>query len=394
MLLVKGGISKKTRQNKTRWPSFGTEYGCYFVNFSLHPTIWRDLSFSYYHPCLPSRWITTIQSKNVHSTWLAVAVHVLIVLKATGFYGISRPQHFNLRKPLPLSPRQTVIVLLVPGTGLNSFNISIMSKTNLSPSSKLRWTMPICNNLLCQSSINLQHLVYTLEVNCVIYLYFCYLVLTFKVTQVHIKSSTHACFVVKPPSGVRGQMNVKNAESNASCMNMPDSFYNLICNSCITWICCSCGMPNFTPSALFASCFSILMSNSFIGLSDLQINEGDSPLSCLVISEEPTLPLATSSPEDSSTSEKQKGKGTGHPRQESEEKTKLRTLPVNCDRIQNKFHNLQVLVETYDPHIIIRTESNLTNQFWALTSLLLASILFIKSVTSTVVEFPKWWRIT
>ena len=87
---------------------------------------------------------------------------------------------------------------------------------------------------------------------------------------------------------------------HVDCMSMSTVAYNVLANnSKVEWICCQCGMPNFS-SSLFSNS-DIQLSNSFECLSDncsnpSNISAANQSNISTTSSELPSSPLATSSP--------------------------------------------------------------------------------------------------
>ena len=136
------------------------------------------------------------------------------------------------------------------------------------------------------------------------------------------------------------------------CMNMSTAVYNVLAESSqIEWICCQCGVPNFS-SSLFSN--SIELSNSFDCLSNISdsnasgINITTSSSSGLEL---PSSPLASSSPTKNS---KQKPKSF-KPRQQ------LKVMVVNFQGLRSKISDLACCIEQHSPDIIIGTETYLTD---------------------------------
>jgi hypothetical protein len=138
---------------------------------------------------------------------------------------------------------------------------------------------------------------------------------------------------------------------HVECMNMSTIAYNIISESNqITWICCQCGIPNFT-SSLFSNA-DIELSNSFSCLSTNSNASSNASSSC---SELPCSPLASSTPNTNKkptdpTNRKSKAK----PRRQ-----KLKVLVVNFQGIRSKVSDLELCISNSSPDIIIGTETHL-----------------------------------
>ncbi|XP_072043012.1 uncharacterized protein [Amphiura filiformis] len=123
-------------------------------------------------------------------------------------------------------------------------------------------------------------------------------------------------------------------------------YQNLADSSSVSWICCQCGLPNFSSSLFSRS--DIELSNSFSCLSP----DCDS-----ITSEFPSSPLASSSP-----TSKNKGYQNPRPRPTSKPKrTSLKILVVNFQGIRNKTADLSVCIDEKDPDIIIGSETHLND---------------------------------
>ena len=125
---------------------------------------------------------------------------------------------------------------------------------------------------------------------------------------------------------------------HTKCLEMPLHIYEGLNNSHTTWICCNCGLPNFS-SSLFASVVEFCDSNSFSVLDSVTADSsllGPSP-----------SPIATTSPVTSSI----------------RLKNKLRCMEVNCDSIGSaeRASLLAELMYRHNPDIIFGCESKLNS---------------------------------
>ena len=145
-----------------------------------------------------------------------------------------------------------------------------------------------------------------------------------------------------------------NGWYHVDCMSMSTVVYNVLANnSKVEWICCQCGMPNFS-SSLFSNS-DLHLSNSFDCLSDncsnppntSAANQSDISSSS---SELPSSPLATSSPTKLKSRYKPK-----RPRKQ------LKVLVVNFQGLRDKTADLACCLEQHCPDIIVGTETNLNN---------------------------------
>ncbi len=132
---------------------------------------------------------------------------------------------------------------------------------------------------------------------------------------------------------------------HTECMGMGSEIYNVLCNTDASWICCSCGLPNFCSSFFDTTILSNLTSNSFGCLSSL--SNPDDP-----------VPIATSSP-IRPTKSKPPPRTSARPTQVPLARP-LRILNVNCQSLNNKVEQFHAMCEYLQPDVIIGTESWLT----------------------------------
>ncbi|VDI38157.1 Hypothetical predicted protein [Mytilus galloprovincialis] len=107
----------------------------------------------------------------------------------------------------------------------------------------------------------------------------------------------------------------------------------------VSWECINCGMPNFS-TALFNSTYSIETENQFSDLST----------SSLVSS--PGVPVATSSPKLNEKNQNIPSKSTS-----SKFKRPIRVVNINFQSICNKKPELEEIINSAKPDIIIGTET-------------------------------------
>ena len=119
---------------------------------------------------------------------------------------------------------------------------------------------------------------------------------------------------------------------HTDCMGMCTPNYEPLLHSSCSWICCQCGLPNFS-SSLFQD-KSLSLSNRFDSFSSLQWSEGS-----------PGAPIDMSSP----IPQRASCKTRVHPT--------LRLLNVNCRSIGSKCGIFQDLVNGCDPDIVVATET-------------------------------------
>ena len=122
---------------------------------------------------------------------------------------------------------------------------------------------------------------------------------------------------------------------HANCQGMSSNVYQCMDSSNISWACIQCGMPNFS-----SSIFDLTIpetSNSFSPLSEHSVGS-------------PGLPKATSSPI----------KQTYIKRAQKKE-TPLKILTINFQSIKNKKAELDEIISSVQPEIILGTETWLSS---------------------------------
>ena len=143
---------------------------------------------------------------------------------------------------------------------------------------------------------------------------------------------------------------------HVSCMNMNTVVYDALANSSISWICCQCGMPNFSDSLFSKS--DTQLSNQFSSLSITNESLAD----CSSLSDGPkSPPLATSSPRPPSGNRNgirpnQRPKPSAKPK-----RSNLKVLVVNFQGIRGKIADLACCIDVNDPDVIIGTETHLNS---------------------------------
>ena len=115
---------------------------------------------------------------------------------------------------------------------------------------------------------------------------------------------------------------------------MPLEVYKGLNNSYTSWICCHCGLPNFS-SSLFESSISLTCTNNYSPLSG-----PSSPLSMPI-----PPPIGSSSP--CMQPPRQKG-----PIKQNKP-TKASILIANFQSVKGKSSQLEALLESYGPLVII-----------------------------------------
>ncbi|CAH1273383.1 Hypp5110 [Branchiostoma lanceolatum] len=124
---------------------------------------------------------------------------------------------------------------------------------------------------------------------------------------------------------------------HTDCMGMSTPAYNAINSPNVSWICCSCGLPNFSSSLFNTTVFET--SNCF---SSFDTSTCSSPARSI------GSPLATSSPLGHSI--------TPPPRDHTHTKP-VRTCVVNFRSIRNKVPELHAFCEAVQPDIVVGTET-------------------------------------
>ena len=124
--------------------------------------------------------------------------------------------------------------------------------------------------------------------------------------------------------------------THAKCLGITNSIYNDLANSSVAWYCTTCKQPNhslvpYESSKSHSSDTSILQAGNSSSL--------DSSLGSI------GSPTATSSPKKSQA------------KQHTNNNTGLRKLVINFQSIRNKVNELEVLIDTTKPDIIIGTET-------------------------------------
>ncbi|XP_072021618.1 uncharacterized protein [Amphiura filiformis] len=127
---------------------------------------------------------------------------------------------------------------------------------------------------------------------------------------------------------------------------MSTAVYDALACTKLEWICCQCGLPNFS-SSLFANS-DLELSNSFDCLSTSSDINSDAN-SCIHNSstELPSSPLASSSP---TVNKRKKPKGV---------RKQLKVLVVNFQGLRSKSADLACCIEQHSPDIIIGSETHL-----------------------------------
>ena len=141
------------------------------------------------------------------------------------------------------------------------------------------------------------------------------------------------------------------------CMLMTTEEYDNLNRTEASWICWACGTPNFSLSILRGD-VDFTHTNSFQPLSNSTIDEADMWISA---------PTATSSPKDDSTTSRRRissskssrnfSKTSGRNKTTGSNGKKLKVIVVNCQSVKNKARELDNMIQSSDPDVILGTES-------------------------------------
>lgn len=131
---------------------------------------------------------------------------------------------------------------------------------------------------------------------------------------------------------------------HTKCLNLSSTTYKAIQSSNLSWICCSCGLPNFA-SSLFDDSSSLECSNSFSSLSSLQ----DTSLNNNTFS-----PTITSSPKNQKPRSQNRRKNNYNSKRQNQ---KLKAVVINFQGLRSKVESLAALINTSSPDIIFGTET-------------------------------------
>jgi len=127
---------------------------------------------------------------------------------------------------------------------------------------------------------------------------------------------------------------------------MPSAVFEALADNSASWICCNCGLPNFS-SSLFNS-FMVPTSNSFGSLSDP--NRSSEPNSVSSSIESPIgSPQLSSSPRNNAQTSK---RGTKSSKTDS-----IKIVVLNAQSIMAKRQDAWVLIDSCDPDIIVCSET-------------------------------------
>ena len=152
------------------------------------------------------------------------------------------------------------------------------------------------------------------------------------------------------------------------CLELSEDIYNILAqHDSYSWICCSCGLPNFDQYSFGNSGATLELSNSYEVLSDLGTESSSSSDVASVV--EDNLNASSNSEASLPTFVSTAG-GIGSPKLSSSPKPKtkpkgtlgnkhkpLKILNVNCQSIRSKAASFLLLLDTEDPDIVVGTES-------------------------------------
>jgi hypothetical protein len=154
-----------------------------------------------------------------------------------------------------------------------------------------------------------------------------------------------------------------NTWFHRECIGLSEAVYNVLAqHNSYSWICCTCGLPQFEQS-LFGNS-SIDLANSFDPLLNLHVDSESVLLTSLSdqnasvdsissLSDSSSTfnhsPIHCSSPKPEEKSNKKKEHSKNH-------KT-LKILNVNCQSVSAKVAPFLLLLETEDPDVVVGTES-------------------------------------
>ena len=123
------------------------------------------------------------------------------------------------------------------------------------------------------------------------------------------------------------------------CQHIHTGVFRFMDASNVSWECINCGMPNFS-TALFNSTYSIETENQFSNLSTSSLASS------------PGVPVATSSPKLNEKNQNIPSKSTS-----SKFKRPIRVVNINFQSICNKKPELEEIINSAKPDIIIGTET-------------------------------------
>ena len=133
------------------------------------------------------------------------------------------------------------------------------------------------------------------------------------------------------------------------CLSIDRNIVNIFeQHSSYTWICCTCGMPNFDTS-YFGSLNKFSDSNIFDSLSSISI---DSLPPDMLLGK----PLNSSSPSKHAAENAQSKAKVGKSARKPKERP-LKFVNVNCQSVRAKLPGFQHLLQAEDPDVVVGTES-------------------------------------
>ena len=149
---------------------------------------------------------------------------------------------------------------------------------------------------------------------------------------------------------------------HVECMGMNTINYEALQGSEVSWICAHCGIPNFA-SSLFSNT-SLELSNSFSSLETFQVCSGplSPPLAASSPNQERYQPSSSRSRISSDGSKTSHNHSTKKPdAKKTSFQRSIKLLVINFDSIRGKVADLAMCIETYNPDVIIGTETYLNS---------------------------------
>ena len=134
---------------------------------------------------------------------------------------------------------------------------------------------------------------------------------------------------------------------HVECLNLSNEIYEALANTSVEWICCNCGLPNFS-----SSLFEEAIPESINGYESLSSSTSNEALSGLLTQEHGSVPISSSTPKA------QHGKPKGNnPGRQIPLKRNVKILIMNFQSIVNKKEDFANLINATDPDVIIGSET-------------------------------------
>ena len=131
------------------------------------------------------------------------------------------------------------------------------------------------------------------------------------------------------------------------CMMMGSGVFSYLNKSEASWVCCNCGLPNFNSSFFSDDDFTHPNPFSPLNGSHSLLNEYNID----------AVPIATSSPKNSSCPSGAESSSYRLSRQNSGPSRAFKVVVMNCQSVKNKIKEFENLIESTNPDIILVTES-------------------------------------